>query len=234
MKKTIAVLMVLILLLGTAMPVLADTTENTAVAQMDIQFKCGCSRIGTGTMVAKNGFITCAHNLICYEHSKGLKSCVFYFGRNKQKYAYRYNGNFTYYYFTDFKNGYDSSDDIGYVVFPKNVGQHTGWYASTAESDEDLRWEYSNIAGYYGFNRRYDFEQIEVYSSKEICWPISSGLKQCGQGGPVYFWESGEKYPTIRAVYTTTGDHGKKGFARRITNSVIEDMRKNGVLFSQK
>ncbi len=231
MKRTLSVLLLAVFLLGAALtaPAQAADVRETAVAYMDITFECGCTRLGTGTMIAVNGLVTAAHNLVCYQHSRKLKNCTFYFGRNNNRYHYKYSGNFSYTWFTDFSKGYVSSDDIGYVVFPKDIGNTTGWYAWSVESDDDIRWEYCNMTGYSGSVTVSDFAQVDVLNDKEITWPISYEMKQCGQGGPVYYLWEGMEYPTLVAVYTTCGT---VGYARRMTREVYDSMRSNGVKFN--
>ena len=235
MKKNNAVFLIIMLIIGTffsaGQAVAAGNTETTAVAEMEIKFSCGCTRTGTGTMIAKNGMITCAHNLCCPDHNKKLKTCVFYFGRNNKKYHFKYNGKFSYTYYGDYSNGYKSEDDIGYIVFPKDIGTTTGRYASSVESDDDLKWEYCHMIGYQGTKRVEDWNQVNIVNAREINWSATSEFKKCGQGGPVYYASSEFEFPVLVAVYSCyTSDHG---YARRLTNSVFEDMKKSGIKFSK-
>ena len=236
MKKTIAILMTVLIAASILHTVPAqaasNSTEYTAVAQMIIKFNCGCSRTGTGTMIAKNGMITCAHNLCCPDHNKKLKSCDFYFGRNNKKYHYKYNGKFSYTYYGDFSGGYKSENDIGYIVFPKDIGTNTGWYASSVESDDDLKWEFCHMLGYQGNSRVDDWNQVSIVNDREIKWPASASYKKGGQGGPVYYASSDYEFPVLVAVYScyTIND----GYARRFTQRVYEDMVKDGVKFTKK
>lgn len=234
MKKRIFSVMLIFVLLAEMMllsgTAAAADVEQTAVAYMNITFECGCTRVGTGTMIAVNGMVTAAHNLVCYQHNKHLKSCVLYFGRRNNQYHYKYDGTLSYAWFADFSNGYVSSDDIGYIVFPNDIGNTTGWYGWSAESDDDIRWEYCHMTGYDGGVTRDDWAQVDVYNTKEITWPISSGFRNSSQGGPVYYAYEGLEYPVLVAVYTTCGT--STGYARRLTSAVIEDMKKNGVKFN--
>ena len=235
MKRTTVFLLILVLAFSTvfiAEPVqAAGDTETNAVAEMEIKFYCGCKRTGTGTMIAKNGMITCAHNLCCPDHNRKLESCTFYFGRNNKRYHYKYNGKFSYTYYGDYSNGYQSEDDIGYIVFPNDIGKNTGWYASRVESDNDIKWEYCHMIGYQGTKRVSDWNQVSVLNAKEITWSASSEFKKCGQGGPVYYASSDLEYPVLVAVYScyTSSD----GYARRLTNQVFNDMEKSGIKFNK-
>ena len=77
MKRLTAVLLLLILILPS-FAASADggisTYPERAIAYMDITFKCGCSRIGTGAMIATDGLITAGHNLICKPRSHKSKT----------------------------------------------------------------------------------------------------------------------------------------------------------------
>ena len=79
MKRLTAVILLLILILPSYAVVadggLSDYPEK-AIAYMDITFKCGCTRIGTGTMICTDGLITAGHNLICKEHREKLENIV--------------------------------------------------------------------------------------------------------------------------------------------------------------
>ena len=72
MKRLTAVILLLILLLPSYTAA-ADGGRSAypekAIAYMDITFRCGCTRIGTGAMVCADGLLTAGHNLICKEHS---------------------------------------------------------------------------------------------------------------------------------------------------------------------
>ena len=234
MKRILtALLLALVLLAASAVPALADNNvETTAVAQMDIKYNCGCTRVGEGTMVATNGMLTCAHNLVCTKHNKKIKSCVFYFGRNNKKYTYKYNGKFSYTYYGNYSGDYSSIDDIGYIVFPKDIGKNTGWFASSVESDDDLKWEFCHMTAYNGNKRVTDWNQVNIYNAKQITWSATDEFKKCGEGGPVYYGSSDLEFPVLVAVYTShSTDYG---VARRFTKQVFDDMKADGVKFTKK
>lgn len=205
--------------------------EDTAVALMDITFSCGCTRMGAGTMIAVNGLITAGHNLLCSKHNQKLKTCTFYFGFAKQNdWYYEYNGSFTYRYYCDFSSGYSSKDDIGYIVFPSNIGNKTGWYASTIQDDYGLSWEYTNASGYKNGRKTSDWNQITVVNSKQVKWSQSSSFQGSCEGGPLYWFYEGLTYPQLIGVYTSFS--GSTGYGRRLTNQVFNDMKKDGVTFN--
>ena len=233
MKKLICVLLLLPLLAMTASAAFAANMRETAVAYMEIKFECGCTRGGVGTMIARNGLVTAAHNLVCSKHSKKLKSCNFYFGRTSGgKNHYKYTGKFTYYWFEDFKDGYKSRNDIGYVVFPKDIGTTTGWYAWSCERDKDLKGAYCYVKGYKNKKPTSDWGKFSVVNNAQISWTRASSFEDSDEGGPVYYDNSNLEFPVLVAVYTSF--NGSTAYARRMTDNVYEDMKKNGVKFSPK
>jgi len=206
----LSVILIPFVLPGSAIAL--DKSEKTAVAYMDISFKCGCHREGTGTMIAVNGMLTAGHNLVCHTHSKGIEDCTFYFNRNGNSYFYKYNGSFSYCSYDDFSSGYSSINDIGYIVFPKDIGKTTGWYASRVESDSDLIDEVCYILGYNGPYLAFDRGRVDVESSKQISWHMSTSYKGASEGGPVYYGYEGLVYPVLVAVYTSFSDTGSYGW----------------------
>ena len=234
MKKLLAVLLLLVL---AAQPLLCMSTASagspnqTAVAYMEARFQCGCTWNGCGTMIAKNGLITAGHCLVCFTHNKPLKSCNFYFKRQKSGTCfYKYTGNFSAYCYADFSRGYSMEDDIGYVVFPTNIGNETGWYASSAESDYDINWEFCHMYGYSGGGMISDWAQVNVVDSKTVSWEASSEFRSGTQGGPIFYDYEGLDYPVLVGVYTTCG--GTTAYARRLKNSIYSDMKAAGVIFN--
>ena len=135
-----------------------------------------------------------------------------------------------YHSYADFSRGYESDNDIAYIIFPKDIGSNTGWYASSAESDDDIKWEFCHMIGYNGYKRLYDWEQVEVESSKLISWPASREYREGNQGGPVYYRYEGLEYPVLVAVYITCSN--TRAYARRITNNIYSDMERDGAKFN--
>ncbi len=235
MKRFLSLLLVLALAAGlitVSVPALAadNSPDTSAVAYFEVKFHCGCTWNGTGTMIATNAMITAAHNLVCYTHNRGVNTATFYFERDNRKYRTSYNGKFNYHSYADFSRGYESDDDIAYIIFPKDIGSNTGWYASSAESDDDIKWEFCHMIGYNGYKRLYDWEQVEVESSKLISWPASREYREGNQGGPVYYRYEGLEYPVLVAVYITCSN--TRAYARRITNNIYSDMERDGAKFN--
>ena len=231
MKKGIVIILLAALLAGIVSAAPAEDMRDTAVAYMEVKYKCGCTRNGTGTMVAPNGLITAGHNLCCEEHGKGAKSIKFQFGRKSNgKSFYTYSGQYTAYWYGSYReNGYDSRYDIGFVVFPKDIGNRTGFYASNALSDEDLKWEFTHMIGYKKGKPTSDWNQIEVHDQYRVTWTMSPEFQGGNEGGPLYFEDDAEEFPILIAVYTSF--NGSTGYARRLTTALFRDMREAGVHF---
>ena len=238
MKRFIATL-TLMMILGTCLrlpsafadTIVDETVTESATAYMEIEFECGCTRTGAGAMIAKNALVTASHNLVCMNHTKKVKSITFNFGYWGAGTAmYKYTGAFTYRYYERFVNGFNSADDIGYVVFPENVGEKTGWFASKVCNDKTLKYKDTNFVGVLNDTVIYDYNQIDVYSDREITWKISDQFSKSLEGRPAYWNYDGLKYPTVIGVYTSHSD--TNGFVRRLTNQIINDMKKDGAKFN--
>ena len=227
MTKKIAALVLALVLLALPLTSLAASFDAShPVAYMDSHFTCGCSRGGTGVMVGRYGLLTAAHNLYCPDHGCPLKYCNFYFGaKSANSCWYEYTGKFNYRVYDTFANGYNSQNDIGYVIFETAVGNETGWYACQVGSDHYLNEEFTHVLS-YDKNRHLQslFEIQYVRNSKQIYW---SGWLAGTDGGPVYFWSEGMEYPEVIAVYTSHDSQGN-GYGRRLTQDVFNDMRAEG------
>ena len=231
MKRIMALLAALMILTaGWAAAEKDYSVIENAVAYMDCTFECGCRRGGLGTMVGKNALITAAHNLYCSDHAKPLRTAIFYFGyKGNGKCTYKYSGKVTFTVYDTFSNGYRSENDIGYVIFPSNIVNRTGCYGTMVTTDHDLEWEYSHVVGARNDKIIELFDQIDVHSDKQITFPITSEFYDAAAGGPVYwFWEDMDG-PYMVAVYTSRTK--TQGFARRLTNNIINDMKDSGAEF---
>lgn len=226
MKKPIALVMCLLLL---ALPLVSqaatfDTSHATAYTYS--RFSCGCTMGGSGAMVGRYGFLTAAHNLYCHLHGQPLKTCDFYFGaKSVNSCWYKYDGKFTYWAYDTFRNGYDSANDIGFVIFETPVGDETGWFGTWAGTDSEMDQEFTHVLS-HDANRHLQslFEVQYVYDANQLYW---KGLINGTSGGPVYLWEEGYDYPWVVGVYTSYDENGNS-YARRLTLDVFEDMKANG------
>lgn len=205
----------------------ASASTDGAIVYMNATFECGCKRTGGGAMIGANVLITAAHNLVCSTHNKSLKYCNFFFGYDGNSYKKEYRGGFRYGWYSDFSRGYDSRDDIGYVIFDKNIGYDTGFFIVGFFDPEDTSWswDYYNIYGYSGKKLVTDQKKLSGIDSKQVHWPMSSGFSGTLEGGPV---ESGG---TVFAVYTSHS--GMEGYARLLTGNIWDDIRRNGGDFGQ-
>ena len=204
----------------------------SAIAYMEIEFKCGCTTTGTGVMVAPNGLITAGHNLNCHVHNRPAKTLSFWFGYvNKSNYRYRYmKGQCSFTYYCDFSRGYNSANDIGYVVFPKEIGQNTGWLATSFSADAsefDRGGEFVSVDGYaygslkscYTVAEEYGATQVSI---EDVSWGMDAGSP---------FIRSGEGEPTVvRGVLTSRSN--SRWYGRVLTKNIYRDMISSGVRFT--
>ena len=226
MKRLIVAILLLIFILPSCVAA-ADGGRSAypekAIAYMDISFKCGCTRIGTGTMVCVDGLLTAGHNLICKEHSQPADKINFYFGYvSENDYYYRYNGHFHYWYLDGFKKGYHSRNDIGYVLFDENVGEKTGWMATRYGPDKDFDGKICAISAYSSDGELTEYSaQISIDSKLQFSLNQEK-LPYGGEGAPVYLYRNGK--PTLVAVYNSHTNHSCLG--RRLTKELFNDMKK--------
>ena len=231
-RKLMALTLAALLLLSLPLHSLAASfSYEKAICLMTVQFQCGCSRYGTGAMIGRRGLITAGHNLVCLNHSRALKSCTFLFGAKSAnsgtfKITVKNGKGYTARWYDSFSGGYSSSDDIGFVVFEKPVGDSTGWFGWWAGSDYDMNEEFMNTFDYDGRGRLKDLFTVQyVLDSKRLYW---DGHLWDTQGGPVVFDQEGMDWPQVVAVSTTYDTSKNRGYGRRITMNVINDMRAMG------
>ncbi|MBQ8136601.1 MAG: hypothetical protein IJ174_04130, partial [Clostridia bacterium] len=225
MKKAMTVLLLAALLLTPLIASAGGYTNfpRTAIAYMVINYRCGCSRIGTGAMVCSNGLITAGHNLICAEHSKSARDIVFYFGyMSKNDYFYKYDGSLNYWYYDSFSDGYSGDNDIGYVRFSSNVGDHTGWFATRYAGDSEFDGVSCRIGAYTSAGKlTLHSATLSVDSDKQFTFNKKE-LPYGGEGAPIYILRGSSKDPTIVGVYTSHRSSVCCG--RRLTKQVFNDM----------
>ena len=232
MKKAFSFAAALVLLLsafpGTGRAASRSGMPYSAVAYMEIEYACGCSFAGTGTMVSRYALLTAGHNLLCKDHNREARTIEFWFGyTSKSDYHYRYQGKFTYRYYCDFSNGFSSADDIGYVIFKKGVGRHTGWFGTKWYGSAD---EMDGLAvrtlGFKSGSLKTASGSLTVKSERQVTIPKNGSLG--AEGGPVYY-RDGSVYRLV-AVYTSYSD--SEFFCRRLTEKIISDMTADGASFS--
>ena len=228
--KRLAVLLLFVFSILLLTPAHADTIDTKPITYMNVTFECGCKRTGAGALMGRNCLITAAHNLVCHQHNEKLKSCDFFFSWDGNTYSGKYTGSYSYRWYADFSRGYESQDDIGYVIFSQTVSERTGFYENGIISygDDALGWEYCTIYGYNGKKRVSDRAILTFADTKQVSWTMSSGFSGCSEGGPV-LW--GNSFPFVTAVYTCHS--GTTGYARLLTGNIIDDMVRDGADFWQ-
>ena len=225
MKRLTAVILLLILLLPSYTAA-ADGGRSAypekAIAYMDITFRCGCTRIGTGAMVCADGLLTAGHNLICKEHSQTAQRIDFYFGYvSDDEYYYRYNGHIHYWYLDSFKKGYQSKYDIGYVLFDENVGEKTGWLATRYAPDREFDGQICSIIAYSRDGELTEYSaQISIDSKLQFSLNQEE-LPYGGEGASVCIYRDGK--PTLVAVYNSHTNYSCLG--RRLTKELFNEMK---------
>lgn len=225
-KRFTAVLLALVLAILPVVSMANQFDPSHALAYMSGKFTCGCSFYGTGAMIGRRGLITAGSCLYCYKHGKPLQYCNFLFGaRNPNSGWYRYDGKFTYRVYDTFSNGYDSANDIGYVVFNSPVGDETGWFGWQVGSDWYLDQEYTHMVTLDENAKECFANGVQyVINDKQIKW---SGYPYgAAEGGPVFFDNEDTEYQVV-AVYTSHDSSGN-GIGRRLTSDVINDMTNDG------
>ena len=225
MKRLTAFVLLLILVLTSL--VAAAGSESSAypekpIAYMNISFKCGCTRIGTGAMVCVDGLLTAGHNLICEDHSQPADQIDFYFGYiSKNEYFYRYNGHFHYWYMDNFKKGYRSKYDIGYVRFDENIGEKTGWLGTRYAPDNEFSGKVCSIKAYSSDGTLTEYSAQISLDGKLQFSLNQKELPYGGEGAPVCVYRNGK--PFLVAVYNS---HTKKNcLARRLTKDLFDEMK---------
>ena len=224
MKRLIAVILLLVLILPAYSAVAAGRSAfpAKAIAYMDITFRCGCHRIGTGVMICTDGLLTAGHNLICKEHCQTAEKLDFYFGYvSKDDYYYKYNGHVHYWYEDSFAKGYKSRYDIGYVRFDENVGEKTGWLASRYAPDSEFDGQVCSISAYSSDGELTEYSAQISIDSKLQFFLNQEELPYGGEGAPVIIDRNGK--PTVVAIYNSHTNYGILG--RRLTKELFYEMR---------
>ena len=233
-RKLLALVTVTVLLI-TAFPMESHALTSTqvkkfpfsAVAYMEIEYKCGCTRRGTGAMISRYGLITAGHNVLCSKHNQTAKYIDFWFGYfSKSDYLYRYDGSAEFTYYCDFSGGYNSRNDIAFIIFKKDVGEYTGWFGYRT---------YSNASSLAGASIRamgYNVRTLKQTTGKLVSLnqnelTFTKHVDMDSEGGPVYVVEGGEHY--LVGIYTSSTS--SDWYMRRLTANIVDDMKAKGAGF---
>lgn len=196
----------------------------SAIGYMMVHASCGCNWTGTAFMVSKRCAMTAAHCLVCVEHGGKADHIDFYFGYRKGGYVYHYKKGTQYWYGTDFGGGGHTYGaytdwDYAYLIFESKVGNKTGWFGLSAPADPELNAGYYEVCGYRNGDMRKDYTGVAAYNQYQFShWADTKG----GYSGcPVF----DEDYYVVGINICETPS---TNYARRITGSLISEMRANG------
>ena len=199
-----------------------------AIARIESDYACSCDNdIGTGFMISEKCMLTAAHTIACKRHNNKPDSVTVFFGYDLingtcllQTTVSANDGEF---YFCPNYTGTEKEYDYGYIVFPNNLGNVTGWIAIGSRANSVLNNMTVNVTGYSdGFF--YDGEgEITSVTATRIRYDTDT---QDGQSGaPVYYYDSSYGYEVAVGIHT----HGPSGLVRknsgwRITADFIHEL----------
>ena len=190
----------------------------SAIALLNGEFSCGCTMNATGFMVNRKVLLTASHCLYCSDHHKPIESLEFLFGyRPDGSYGYLYDGPFRYEYGTNFPGGYTNENmrwDYGFVRFPENVGDTTGWFGVEVLSDKDFEKGTFTVAGYRDGLLKYDTNTTTVENKELVTTKIDAVAGN--SGGPLY------RGTMASAIHIAENSLGMHNTARRITEDVFD------------
>jgi len=190
-----------------------DTYPFRAIAYMRMHFRCGCNKEGTGFMVGDDIMLTAGHCLCCPDHHQTVDYMTLYFGYvSDNDYFYKYDGKITYWYGTDFTEGYGMNWDYGYIKLDEDVGQYTGYYGIRAMSDEELEEELLYVAGYKWGELKYDYGPVSVNNEYVITYLMDT--QPGNSGSPVSTYDN-------YVVAINVAENDNNNFGRRITYDLL-------------
>ena len=132
----------------------------SAIAYMEMNYKCGCQGSGTGFLVGEEDTLfTAAHCVVCSDHGEWADGITFYFGfKNHRNYLYKYNSNWYAYAGTTFPDKqYSIYGDYAVIKLYENVSDYTGSFGAWWNMDDSsLASQMIYAAGYRDGYIRYD------------------------------------------------------------------------------
>ena len=193
----------------------------TAMALLEVEYKCGCWALGTGFMASRCRMLTAAHCLYCTDHHSPARYIDFFFGYDHARSTsyYVYSGKFTAYLGTRFNKTVLVEKDYAVIKFPVSIGARTGYLAPQWQlSEKKLTNRNCYVAGYsLGRSLKYGKGRIRVMDETRIRYETDT---QAGEsGGPIY--------TTAYKVLGIHTDGGKRfNYGQRLTKAVLTLFRK--------
>ena len=228
MKKYFCSLFLTLFLFCIPFICFAEETEvDSRISRLISTYECGCTSGSYGAMISRYGLVTRSEAIYCKEHGKKFTQIEFYFGfADDSAVAARYDGDFTFRAYEQFKDGYKVDNDIAYIRFPEPVGDQTGWYACKAASDKELK----NAQLVFRWDNGKETIQADVSSAavrdkKILTFAYASGT---ATGLPVLMTDGSGNKTVIGLGVSYNPDNGT-GFIRRITSRVYNDMTSDGL-----
>lgn len=198
----------------------------SAIAYLKVTAECGCSWSGSGFMVGPDAMMTAAHCVVCSEHGKTAEKITAYFGYTSEKnYLYKYSKGTTYWYNTNYDYKGNTTKNIAwdyaYIKLKERVGDKVGWFAMRAESDDVLDFSAFELAGYRDGVLKTGWGMTNVENEYIITY--TNDTLPGNSGSPVFT----DDYYVV-AVHIASREGGKN-VGRRITSTLLNSMRKNGM-----
>ena len=203
-------------------------TPDGRIAHLYCVFECGCERECAGTMVGPKGMLVTSTALYCAGHGTPVRSIRFRFGmRPDGSCLWKYDGAYQWKAYTEFRNGFDSDNNIGYIVFPSSIGNITGWYDCSAAADKQLKNKTALvIAPDKSWEMRHMKCEIGIRSDRTLCIPE---ISESFPGAPMFLAREGEG-PLLIAVCSGNNTERQEDSYRRITRKVYGEMKETGIL----
>ena len=204
-----------------------EVEVDPRVSRIFTTYECGCTDSSYGVMVSRNGLITRAVTIYCPRHGQKYSRLEFFFGFvNDELFAARYDGDFSFTAYEQFKKGYEKENDIAFIRFAEPVGDETGWYACKAASDKELKKSHlvlrlDTVRG----RIQADAPSVKVLNKKFLSYTYMKGT---ASGVPTLI-EDGDGNRTVIGICTAYDPEDNVGYIRRITSRVYNDMKADGL-----
>lgn len=203
----------------------------SAIAYLVVKARCGCDWTATGFMVGPDAMMTASHCVVCSDHGQTANEITAYFGYVSSKnYRYKYTKGTHYWYGTNFSNGDGTYGynghldwDYAYIKLQERVGDTVGWFGLYAKSDSELELSGFELAGYRRGELKASWGVTNVYNDYRISY--NNDTLAGNSGCPVFT----DDYYVV-AINIAERLDGSKNWGRRITGTLIKEMRENNVI----